>query len=245
MSAWAPFLRNMGRFQKIFAAGTFGVFLAYGAFQFSNRGDEREPVPGGSDSTELRKLKEQIRKLEGAVASSERLAREAQVTAQSAHATASQRMETSSASTSGFDSSGQRGSDESTPSGDTRHPLPEPSPQELVEQMDERFFDERIDPGWSHEATTRAEQLRTTLSEGSRIVSLDCRSSMCRVEMSHPNLETFQGFIHKSIVGGTLKWDGPLFAALKSDPGQPGEVQAVAYLARKGVELSPASLEGR
>ncbi|NTX65921.1 hypothetical protein HUA74_35205 [Myxococcus sp. CA051A] len=62
---------------------------------------------------------------------------------------------------------------------------------------------------------------------------------MCRLEMSHPSLETFQHFIREGLVHDTNAWEGPFMAALKSPPGQLGAVEAVAYLARPGADLAP------
>jgi hypothetical protein len=235
----------MKKKQAFILVGILGVVLAYGASRFVGWSEENEPASNGPESAELRKLREQLRQLEGSVAGSERLAREAQATARNAQAIASQRMEAPPAPTRGSGPAGQGGSDEGIPTKDSMPLPPEPSPREIAEQMDERFFGEWIDPGWRHEATPRAEKLRATLPEGARVVSLECRSSMCRVEMSHPNLEAFQGFVRESLLGSGREWDGPLMATLMSDPGQPGEVRAVAYLAREGADLTPAPREGR
>ncbi|WP_223644094.1 hypothetical protein [Corallococcus sp. EGB] len=34
-------------------------------------------------------------------------------------------------------------------------------------------------------------------------------------------------------------WEGPFVAALMGNPGRPGEVEAMAHLARAGVDLAP------
>lgn len=89
----------------------------------------------------------------------------------------------------------------------------------------------------------RAEQFSGRLPEGARVLSLQCRSSMCRLETSHPSLESFQGFIQQTVMRGEHNWNGPIMAALEGDPRQPGEVKAVVYLAREGADLSPSSPE--
>lgn len=220
-----------------------GGLLIYWAFQWVDWSDENEPASGGPEATELRTLREQVRKLEGSVASSERLAREAQAIAQAAQAVSSQRGEEPSAPARSPEPSQQEQRAQSPAMEGLEVSPHEPSPQELVEQMDARFFSEGVDLDWSREARPRAERFGVTLPEGARIVSLECRSSMCRVEMSHPSLESFQGFIHQSVLRGEHEWNGPVMAAIKSDPRQPGEIQAVAFLAREGIDLSPATLE--
>ena len=130
---------------------------------------------------------------------------------------------------------------ESLPSEAPGNPAPETNREEIVSLLDARFFSEAFDPAWGREAKHRAEQLCSMLSAGARVVSLECRSSMCRMEMSHPSLESFQGFIRKGLLEED-KWDGGFMAAIKSDPSQPGSVESVAYLARNGVDLASTSL---
>ncbi len=231
----------MGKKQSFVIASLLGGLVIYGAFQLVDWSDKSES--GSPESTELRRLREQVRKLEGSVASSDRLAREAQLTAQAAQAVARQRVEDPPAPARGSEPNNQGKSDEILPIEASGASPREPSPQELVAQMDARFFGEGLDSNWSREAMPRAQQFGLTLPEGARVVSLECRSSMCRLEMSHPSLESFQGFIQQRVLQGEHEWNGPIMAALQGDPQRPGEVHAVAYLAREGVDLSPASLE--
>lgn len=231
---------DMGKTHALVLAGLFGGLLTYGASQLVNWRDRNEPSPGSSDSTELQRLRAQVRKLEGSVASADRLARTAQLTAQAARAVARQSLEAPPAPQQGSNPGNPGEHGESLPTEAPRTSPPEPSPQELVDQMDSRFFGERLDPDWSREALPRAEQFGVRLPEGVRVVSLQCRSSMCRLEMSHPTLESFQGFIQQTVMRGEHDWNGPIMAALQGDPRQPGEVKAVVYLAREGTDLSPS-----
>jgi hypothetical protein len=229
----------MGKTHAFVLAGLCGGLLTYGASRLVDWRDKNEPSPGGADSTELQRLRAQVRQLEGSIASSDRLARAAQLTAQAAQAVVRQRVEALPAPPQGSESGNPGTQDESLPTEAPSPSPPEPSPQEVVEQMDGRFYDEKLDPDWSREALPRAEQFSGRLPEGVRVVSLQCRSSMCRLETSHPNLESFQGFIQQTVMRGEHNWNGPIMAALQGDPKQPGEVKAVVYLAREGTDLSP------
>jgi len=60
--------------------------------------------------------------------------------------------------------------------------------------------------------------------------------------MTHANSESFRDFVTKALIAGGGGWTGQYVAALTSDPSEPGEVEAVAYLARDGVEMSPEAL---
>ncbi len=116
---------------------------------------------------------------------------------------------------------------------------PEMTADEVVTRLDARFFSEGVDPAWSREASQRVERLRTHLPQGAHVVSLECRSSMCRLEMSHPSQTSFQHFIRAGLIDDAAGWDGPFMAAIKGGPEQAGGVAAVAFLARAGAELAP------
>lgn len=225
----------MARKWAVVFVGIVGVLLSYGVSRFSGGSAVEAPDPGAHDATELQRLKAQVRELEASVATSERLAREAQVAARAASA----RVETLPAPEPAPEETA-----DARPSGeDTKAAPREVDPNEVVEKLDARFFSEALDPGWSGEARQRAQRLGGLLPEGSRVVSLECRSSMCRLELSHPSLESFQGFVREGLMGTGNDWDGPFMAALTGDPKQPGGVQAVAYLARAGADLSPDALD--
>lgn len=206
-------------------------------------GEHAASEPDTPEATELRQLRQQVRKLEESVTYSERTAREARSAAELAQRAVRTHREVVPAV--------QQGPGV-TPSGDSHAeahaqgsnaPPPEPQAAEVIEQMDERFFSEPLDPGWSQQARRRVEQLGGMMPKGARVVSLDCRTSLCRMEMSHPNLESFQDFVRQGLLGGGYEWDGPVMAAVKGDPHQPGELLTVAYLAREGTDLSPSPRE--
>lgn len=228
----------MANKKTYFIVAALGGLLATGASQLAGLGDESAAEGPAPESAELKRLREQVRKLEASVASSERLAREAQVTARAAQARAEaapvpERLP-------------EPPKQEEAPVAKAPAAAPaEPSPDEVIDQMDERFFLEEVDPAWSRDARHRVERLGGLMPEGARIVAVECRSSMCRMEMSHPSLESFQGFVRKGLMGPESEWDGGLMAAVKGDPYRPGGIQAVAYLGRPEAQSSRGPVTGR
>ncbi|NTX66453.1 hypothetical protein HUA74_37920 [Myxococcus sp. CA051A] len=211
----------------------FAGLLSYGVYWLTGAGDVKTMEVGARDTTELQQLKTQVRELEASVARSERLAHEVQVAARAV----GPRVDTPTAldgnsvamspPDAGFSSEG------------TAAVLPEPTQDEVVARMEARFFSEEVDPAWSRDATQRAERLGALLPRGARVVSLECRSSMCRLQMSHPTQDAFQRFVRDGLIDDATTWAGPFMAVLTGTPGRLGEIEAVAYLARDGVNLSP------
>ncbi|NOJ92066.1 hypothetical protein HMI51_03770 [Corallococcus coralloides] len=209
--------------------------LSYGVSRLAGASDMKARESGARDTTELQRLKAQVRELEASVAHSERLAREAQVAARAMGPRVGTPMAPGPSSVAmGLPDAGL-----SVEGEDMAAVHPEPTPDEAVARMDARFFGEGVDAAWSRDATRRAERLGAVLPRGARIVSLECRSSMCRLQMSHPSQDAFQKFLREGLIDDADAWEGPFMAALTGAPGRPGEVEAVAYLARGGVDLAP------
>ncbi|AFE04510.1 dihydrolipoamide acetyltransferase [Corallococcus coralloides DSM 2259] len=223
----------MTRNQVWVGAVLFVGLLSYGVSRLGGASDVNAREPGASDTPELQRLKAQVRELEASVAHSERLAREAHVAARAQGPRLDTPMAPAPASVA------MRPPDAGLATEGMAAPPPEPTPDEAVARMDARFFGEGVDTAWSHDATRRAERLGEALPQGARIVSLECRSSMCRLQMSHPSQDAFQKFLREGLIDDANAWEGPFMAALTGTPGRPGEVEAVAYLARAGVELAP------
>ncbi|MCP3100046.1 hypothetical protein LZ198_14310 [Myxococcus sp. K15C18031901] len=209
--------------------------LSYGVYRLLGAADSR-----ARDSEEqaagLQALESQVRELKAAVAQSTRTAQEAQAAAQAARLSGP-RAEPSA--TAGVGSGGAGATPPGASREDAAAPPREATPDDAVLRLDARFFGESVDPTWRRDAEQRTERLRAELPRGVRIVSMECRSSICRLEMSHPSLESFQKFIRDRLVDDVATWDGPFMAAVKGPAGNAGEVEAVAYLARPGTTLMP------
>ena len=87
-------------------------------------------------------------------------------------------------------------------------------------------------------------RLRIPVAEGGAGASLRelvCGSSLCRAEISYPDLASFQGFVESKLTateGGV--WEGPTFSQLMSEPGSSrGDVIALVYLGRDASAFDP------
>jgi hypothetical protein len=100
---------------------------------------------------------------------------------------------------------------------------------------------EQKDPNWSADTEKNVSAtFSKKLEEGSLLQSLECRSTMCLVELHHRSLQQFQRFVNDALMYSDLKsrfW-GPA-SALVVDTEASGGVSAVVTLAREGHELPP------
>jgi hypothetical protein len=127
------------------------------------------------------------------------------------------------------------------PAVDEPHHKEEPrlalQPAKLRERLDSTFHAEPFDSGWAGGAQRlAAERLRETLPEGSEVRSVECRSSLCRIETSHTDGPHYQEFVRKAFLNPDTKlWNGGLFSTRLDDASQAeGRTVVVAYLARDG-----------
>lgn len=123
-------------------------------------------------------------------------------------------------------------------------PAPPPKPAEIREQFEVAFDTERSDASWSAVAKRRAEdRLRNVLTSGSEVRSVDCRSSMCRIETRHDDVRKYRDFIQETLMNPERQiWNGGTFSTLLED--QPGNAIAVTFLARENQALkNPMSMD--
>lgn len=103
---------------------------------------------------------------------------------------------------------------------------------EIQDSLEAAFTTESYDAGWAREAQNQAEELvRASLPAGSAVRTLDCRQTLCRVELDHQDLRS-----HREFVGHfdeRMQWTGP--AAILYDETVPGKVATIAYLGRQDV----------
>lgn len=108
------------------------------------------------------------------------------------------------------------------------------------------FTSEDSDGRWAPRARQIAEErVREDLPVGSTLRSVDCRTSMCRIETSHEDPQKFQEFVDKSFGGpATGIWNGGAFSTVVhrgSGPGDPFVV--VTFLAREGSNLPDPQMD--
>lgn len=103
--------------------------------------------------------------------------------------------------------------------------------------LGERFAAEPVDPRWAAEATARARAALVPLLEGiegeahAELQALDCRSSLCRVEIWQKETEASseaagQALLHPA----TRIWSGPVVTATSRD--EQGQLVTIAFLGR-------------
>jgi hypothetical protein len=115
---------------------------------------------------------------------------------------------------------------------------PPSTPAEAAARMQEVLTAEPTDPAW---AGRREAELRAAVAgaarEGGWATQVECRSSLCRVELEHPRAEGLersraQLAVAPALVGRQVFWS--------SDPGDP--TKTVLYASRAGRDLARALL---
>jgi hypothetical protein len=111
---------------------------------------------------------------------------------------------------------------------------PEVSDAEIRDRTRVKFESETPDPQWAAGASKRSYgEMAKALPSGSRILSNECRRSMCRAEIAHPDLRSFQQHMQSMISDSETQWPGPFMGAVTST-GDDGAVTAEAYFVRDG-----------
>jgi hypothetical protein len=122
-------------------------------------------------------------------------------------------------------------------------PKRRPTPGEVRDACEVSFVSQNVDSGWAVSARRTAEQrIRERLPAGSSLRAVDCRTSFCRIETSHPDSAGYADFVQSTLMDPrACPWNGALFSAPLSDPDpnapQKGPVVAVSFLAREGYDL--------
>jgi len=106
--------------------------------------------------------------------------------------------------------------------------------QEVQDNAEAQFIAEQYDRTWSAETAVRLRgNVSSRLPHDSRLRSLECRESLCRLETSHPDADQFREFQRESLRAPDFGWQGAMFfSPLKLESS--GEVTAVTYLIRPG-----------
>jgi hypothetical protein len=120
--------------------------------------------------------------------------------------------------------------------------------QDLLDHYDVAFATENVDSEWAARARGIAEErLNADLPPGSSVRSIDCRTSMCRIESSHADRDSYTQFARQSFQDpGTSIWNCGSFSTIVNDDSQPGSpIMVVSYVSRDGTNLSmPDPAEG-
>lgn len=117
----------------------------------------------------------------------------------------------------------------------------EPSRAPPVEtRLAEAFATEDADPEWSEDASNRAVTVfSAALPAGSSIRDVDCRGSLCRVEIRHGSREAHAALL-EALMQTPGFWDGPGSLARTTD--ESGAEVTLAFLGRPGAEHAEGSI---
>jgi hypothetical protein len=110
--------------------------------------------------------------------------------------------------------------------------------EDATDEIERVFLGEGSDPTWSRQTErTVKEKLMVSLPEASAVRSIECRSSMCRIETSFRDAETYEHFAQSAFKDpATQIWNGGAYSTSLGTDDRGGMV-IVSYLAREGEDL--------
>jgi hypothetical protein len=132
----------------------------------------------------------------------------------------------------------------STTSEAARGPATAPPPparqltsQEMRDQYEIDFLGEPEDGAWAPAARGLAtNRLKTTVPAGSAVRSIDCRTSFCRIESMHPDMDHFREFVQSSLLNPESSiWNAATYSSVVEDTSR--GLVAVSYVSREGQYL--------
>jgi hypothetical protein len=116
------------------------------------------------------------------------------------------------------------------------HPVPL-SAQDVVDSLEEAVHGEPIDPHWSRQAEDLARARLERILTTSRLESVHCGASLCRLETSHPSQEALEQFREQVLMASeSVLWNGASYSSVQGD-ARSGTLVTVSYLAREGRPL--------
>jgi hypothetical protein len=121
----------------------------------------------------------------------------------------------------------------------------QPKPQETpIEQfavvhdaLEQNFGSQANDGAWAMEARRSVETKLGELPAASRLRSIECRSTLCRMETVHDRYSDARDFTSRFASLEQRPWSGGFFMGPISEDPQNGAVTYVTYLVREGIEL--------
>ncbi|WP_164013879.1 hypothetical protein [Pyxidicoccus trucidator] len=114
---------------------------------------------------------------------------------------------------------------------DTQAPPPQPTYAQAQANVLSAYELELPDDAWSGNAERRlGELVRGRLPGGSRLNVLECRATMCQVEVSHADQKAHGPFL----MDGFMGWPGSLFVA--SERQEHGELVVTIIASREGTD---------
>jgi hypothetical protein len=105
--------------------------------------------------------------------------------------------------------------------------------------VEDAFAAESASSAWAPPTRVVLEDRLASLARltASSLRDIDCRTSMCRVEVAHHDADASRQFAERAFTDPqTPAWDGPVFIP-PAQPDADGGVVAVMYLGRRGNQL--------
>ena len=139
--------------------------------------------------------------------------------------------------------SSRDGSAASEPPQHVAQPKPPETPIEqfalVHDTLEQRFGSQANDGAWAMEARRSLETKLADLPAASRLRSIECRSTLCRMETIHDRYSDAQDFTSRFATLEQRPWRGGFYMGPIAEDPQNGAVTFVTYLVREGVELPP------
>jgi hypothetical protein len=132
--------------------------------------------------------------------------------------------------------------------GDRPAPLPGEPDRKAAAALQRKFDEEPVNPDWARSAEQKYRGIvDAQLPPNSHVVSLDCRSDFCRLEVVHESIASSNDFLLRlfsSKKGRAMGDDAGGFRAAQPTIDADGKLDYVVYVARPGVSvaLDPDSL---
>jgi hypothetical protein len=123
------------------------------------------------------------------------------------------------------------------PPTDVAEPTPSKAraPEAVRDGLNVHFYGESDDRRWTQaERQKYQSKLGDVIPAGSKLVSFECRSSMCRAEVSHPDLDAHIAFIRSGFIA--KPWQEAVHVSL-GESSDAAKVTSVVFLAREGQAL--------
>lgn len=129
-------------------------------------------------------------------------------------------------------------SEDDAPSDTARPPATAFDATAMKAHVESLFQAESAESGWASEAQREVHDgISSLLPSTASVRALDCRASLCRLEVAYSSEEEFRQVMSPPGAMGRL-WRGPSMVHLEKDPHR-GTVTAVSYLVRPGYPMPP------
>jgi hypothetical protein len=112
-------------------------------------------------------------------------------------------------------------------------------PADVRDHIEGAFVSEPADSAWARTAEHTIETRFASALPARALRSVECHTSMCRIETLHESIDAYQAFYRKLASPESMPWLGPIFStALDEAAAKRGDAFViVSFLAREGREL--------